>query len=104
MERKLKSERLKELHSLQSMSSFEKEILSRKRIDEWYEFYEGKVYISFSGGIDSTVLLDIARKRHPDIEAVYSNTGLEYPEIQSFVKSFDNVSIINAKTAKMQEK
>ena len=31
---------------------------------------------------------------YPDIPAVFSNTGLEYPEIQRFVKSFDNVDIV----------
>ena len=40
------------------------------------------------------MLLDIARKLFPDIEAVFVNTGLEYPEIQRFVKSFDNVTIL----------
>jgi 3'-phosphoadenosine 5'-phosphosulfate sulfotransferase (PAPS reductase)/FAD synthetase len=42
-------------------------------------------------------LLDIARKCFPDIEAVFVNTGLEYPEIQQFVKSFDNVTILRPK-------
>jgi 3'-phosphoadenosine 5'-phosphosulfate sulfotransferase (PAPS reductase)/FAD synthetase len=54
----------------------------------------GQVYISFSGGKDSTVLLHIARQMYPDIEAVFVNTGLEYPEIQQFVKQFDNVTIL----------
>lgn len=54
-------------------------------------------YISFSGGKDSTVLLDIVRSEYPDIEAVFVNTGLEYPEIQRFVKTFDNVRIITPK-------
>lgn len=31
---------------------------------------------------------------YPGIEAVFSNTGLEFPEIVEFVKSFDNVTII----------
>ena len=64
------------------------------RIREWYEHYNGEVYVSFSGGKDSTVLLDIARKMYPDIEAVFSNTGLEYPEIREFVKTKENVTII----------
>ena len=61
------------------------------------EFGVDDVYVSFSGGKDSTVLLDIARKMYPEIEAVFVNTGLEYPEIQRFVKTFDNVRIITPK-------
>ena len=57
----------------------------------------GQVYISFSGGKDSTVLLHIARQIYSDIEAVFVNTGLEYPEIQKFVKSFENVTILRPK-------
>lgn len=54
-------------------------------------------YISFSGGKDSTVLLDIVRKLYPELKAVYCDTGLEYPEIRTFVKTFDNVEIIRPK-------
>ena len=54
----------------------------------------GQVYVSFSGGKDSTVLLHLARQLYPDIEAVFVNTGLEYPEIQKFVKTFENVTIL----------
>lgn len=61
------------------------------------EFGVDDVYVSFSGGKDSTVLLDIARKMHPEIEAVFVNTGLEYPEIQKFVKTFDNVRVVYPK-------
>lgn len=57
----------------------------------------GQVYVSFSGGKDSTVLLHIARQVYPDVEAVFVNTGLEYPEIQQFVKTFDNVTILRPK-------
>lgn len=40
------------------------------------------------------MLLDIARKIYPDIKAIYVDTGLEYPELKQFVKSFDNIQII----------
>ena len=38
--------------------------------------------MSYSGGKDSTVLLDIVRKMYPDVPAVFSDTGLEYPEVR----------------------
>lgn len=72
--------------------------MTKARIREWvHEFGEDGVYISFSGGKDSTVLLDIVRSVYPNIEAVFVNTGLEYPEIQQFVKTFDNVTILRPK-------
>lgn len=64
--------------------------------DPW-DAEAGQVFVSFSGGKDSTVLLHIARQMYPDIEAVFVNTGLEYPEIQQFVKTFENVTILRPK-------
>lgn len=65
------------------------------RIQEWVnEYGTDGVYVCFSGGKDSTVLLHIVRNLYPNIEAVFVNTGLEYPEIQQFVKTFDNVTIL----------
>ena len=66
--------------------------MTQIRIKQWVnEFGTDGVYVSFSGGKDSTVLLHIVRSMYPDIPAVYVDTGLEYPEIRDFVKSFDNV-------------
>ena len=68
--------------------------MTKNRIQQWYEAFEGNVYVAFSGGKDSTVLLHIARSIYPDIEAMFVDTGLEYPEIREFVKSIDNVTIV----------
>jgi 3'-phosphoadenosine 5'-phosphosulfate sulfotransferase (PAPS reductase)/FAD synthetase len=65
---------------------------TQQRIKEWVDVYgEDGVYISFSGGKDSTVLLDIVRKMYPNIVAVFVNTGLEYPSVRQFALSFPNV-------------
>ena len=72
--------------------------MTRRRISEWVDaFGEDGVYVSYSGGKDSTVLLDIVRKDYPDVKAVFVDTGLEYPEIRSFVKGFENVDWIKPK-------
>lgn len=91
---------IRELKYLQSLPLVQKIEMTAERIDGWYDHYDGKVAVSFSGGKDSTVLLDIARNHwrgHKDIKAVYVDTGLEYPEIRQFVKTFDNVEIIRPK-------
>lgn len=67
-------------------------------IDAFMKKTGKEVYISFSGGKDSTVLLDIARRFiDKDVEAVFCNTGNEYPEIVKFVRTIDNVTIIHPK-------
>lgn len=69
--------------------------LTKKRIRDWYEHWNGEVYISFSGGKDSTVLLDLVRKvLGEDVPAVFADTGLEYPELREFVKTFNNLVIL----------
>ncbi len=75
----------------QAMPLGMKEAYTRKRIIAWYEHFDGMVYVAFSGGKDSTVLLDQVRKIYPDVPAVFCDTGLEYPEIRDFVKAVDNV-------------
>lgn len=81
-----------QLKALQSLTLEQKIQATKVRIDEWYNHYEGNIYVSFSGGKDSTVLLDIVRQSYPEIEAVYVDTGLEYPEIRDFVKTKENVT------------
>ena len=89
----------KRLVELQALPLERKIQISQARIIEWYQHYNGNVVVSFSGGKDSTVLLHMVRKLYPNVRAVFSNTGLEYPEIQKFAKSFD---LVDAVTPKMR--
>lgn len=84
-----------DLQQMQSLPLSAKVAMTKRRIKEWYDYWDGQVYVSFSGGKDSTVLLHLAREVYSDIEAVFINTGLEYPEIQKFVKTFGNVTILH---------
>lgn len=66
--------------------------MTKQRVREWVkEFGAEGVYVAFSGGKDSTVLLHIVREMYPSIPAVFVDTGLEYPEIRAFVKTVENV-------------
>lgn len=87
-----------ELRQMQALPLNVKLRMTQQRIRDWVnEFGTDGVHVSFSGGKDSTVLLHIVRDMYPDVEAVFVNTGLEYPEIQKFVTTFDNVTILRPK-------
>lgn len=73
----------------------DKEILTYEKLDQWYTAWNGKCYVSFSGGKDSTVLAYLVARylssfRAPpwELNLVFVNTGLEYPEIQKFVNEY----------------
>ena len=68
------AQRLKELQAL----PLERKIqITQNRIQEWYMHYDGGVYVSFSGGKDSTVLAHLTKQLFPDVPLVFSNN----PEI-----------------------
>jgi 3'-phosphoadenosine 5'-phosphosulfate sulfotransferase (PAPS reductase)/FAD synthetase len=77
-----------DLKQMQSLPLEAKIIMTKQRIRQWYDHWDGEVYVSFSGGKDSTVLKHIVDNTSGvyDVPAVFVNTGLEYPEIQKFVK------------------
>lgn len=83
-----------ELQQYQSLGLDAKVRMTKQRIKEWYEYWDGEVFVSFSGGKDSTVLLHLARQMYPDVKAVFSDTGLELPEIRKFAFATDNVEAI----------
>ena len=89
---------IQELKQFQAMPLEVKIAMTKVRIRDWVNYYgqEG-VYVSFSGGKDSTVLLHMVREEYPDIPAVFVDTGLDYPEIRQFVKTFDNVTWVKPK-------
>lgn len=55
-----------DLKQLQSLPLEQKVLLTKKRIREWYEHWDGMVYVSFSGGKDSTVLKHIVDGMYVD--------------------------------------
>lgn len=91
-----------ELKELQLLPLDDKITLTKLRITEWYNHYNVNVYVSFSGGKDSSVLMDIARDIFPDIKGVFVDTGLEFPEVKKHVKSFDNIVILRPEKSFLQ--
>jgi len=87
-----------ELKMLQALPLEIKVAKTKLRIREFVDFIgQENVYIAFSGGKDSTVLAHIVRQEYPNIPLVFSNTGLEYADIQRFVNTFDNVVMLRPK-------
>lgn len=80
-------ERRATLFSLRNMNLESKIIQSkfliRQAVDE---FGLDKVYISYSGGKDSTVLSHIAKSMYPNILHLFANTTNEYPETITHIK------------------
>lgn len=88
---------LQELRILQALPLDIKILKTQQRIREWYDYWCGQVYVSFSGGKDSTVLLHLVRELYPDVQAVFCDTGLEFPEIRAFIKTIENVVWVKPK-------
>lgn len=81
-----------ELEQWQSLPLEAKIRMSDRRIFEWYKSFGEDVYVAFSGGKDSTVLADLVAhlcaEMHYKLTLVFSDTGLEYPEIRKFVPQY----------------
>ena len=84
-----------DLSTMQAWPLARKIQVTQTRLIEWKVRFNGQIYISFSGGKDSTVLADLAARvyaANPDekgpLTLAFVDTGLEYPEIRKFVPSF----------------
>ena len=80
-----------DLVQMQSMPLAAKVLMTQQRVLQWYEYWGGQVYVSFSGGKDSTVLKHIVDSMYNDVPSLFINTGLEFPEIQQFAMTQKNV-------------
>ena len=60
--------------------------LTKARIREWYEAFDGNVYVAYSGGKDSEVMMDLVWAMYPDVPAVFANTGNEKISVLDNVK------------------
>lgn len=85
-----------------------------KKISEFVIYFKGQCFQSFSGGKDSKIVRDIIDKiwdgtykhitpswervvSYPKPVSLFSNTGLEFPEIVKYVNEHDNVVIVKPK-------
>ena len=96
---------LQELYQYQSLSLDSKIRMTIQRIQGWIdEFGEDGVAISFSGGKDSTVLMDIIRNRmgYKNIPAVFVDVPTQYPELKQFALTWDNVEVLKPKISFME--
>lgn len=59
-----------------------------------------RLAVAWSGGKDSTVLLYLVQKFLPNIDVIWVNTGIEFPECVKFVKELKQAWNINLYIAK----
>ena len=89
-----------DLYQMQSLPLSEKIKMTARRITEWVDrFGEEGVYVSFSGGKDSTVLVDIVRNvcKYKDIPLVFVDVPTQYPELKKFAQTFQNLIVLKPK-------
>ena len=93
-----------DLYQMQSLPLNAKIRMTMARIEGWIQEYgEDGVYISFSGGKDSTVLMDIIRNQMGlNIPAAFVDVPTQFPELRDFAKTWENVEILKPKMSFME--
>ncbi|MBQ0073170.1 MAG: phosphoadenosine phosphosulfate reductase family protein [Prevotella sp.] len=77
---------LKTLQERQNWTLDQKIYHSLEVIDNFIARMNGKVYVAWSMGKDSCVLVDLVRRVKPDVTCVFVNTGCEYPDLVYFAR------------------
>lgn len=75
---------------------------AKKKLIDIINHYKFKnILFSYSGGKDSTVVYHLLKELNllDKINIVFSNTHMEFDAINEFIEKFDNVEIIEPKTA-----
>lgn len=93
------------LHGLRAMPLEAKIKKTKNLIEEAVcEFGLEHIYLSYSGGKDSTVLSHIIREIYPDMLHIFSNTTNEYPETLKHIQWEQNENKMNVITTKPIDK
>ena len=91
----------KELHQRQAWPMHQKVDHTLGVIDQFISRMNGKVYLAFSGGKDSTVLMHLCEMLKPDILCSFVSTGCESASIVRFVRKMQkeghNIQIVMPK-------
>lgn len=92
---------IEDLKELQKQDLNRKIMITQTKILEFYKINNGNICLNFSGGLDSTVLLDVITNMGFDkiyfkkpVRIVHLDTGLEHKGVYEFVRTKRNVEII----------
>lgn len=56
-----------------------------KLVEGWFEEHP-RAWVSFSGGKDSGVCVDLARRVNPDVPVAFFDSGLEFPQNLAYIR------------------
>lgn len=56
-------------------------------LEQWMGTFDGHTpWVSISGGKDSLVALDLARRVNPEVKAAFFDSGLEFPQTRKYIR------------------
>ena len=70
--------------------------LTKKKIRDFYQAFNGNVYVAVDGK-DSNVLLHLVRSIYPNVKAMHVQTGVGFPENTTQLKQLENIEFVRPK-------